>query len=187
MKRITILLLAVPLVLTACSGASRGSRTELREEWQTSWIKFVQEVHDFRKQHQGESQQVPTTTWNMTSYGQRVPEDWGIMKRFGRTVEFEGTLKGTLRPSEKNKLMEGQSMKLDLAMPTDFPKPLEEFGGVLVHAYPKSSTEATWEKAPVGAKVRFRATITGVAVFDMPIRGGLYQYHVLLEDAEPLQ
>ncbi|MDQ2920562.1 MAG: hypothetical protein M3R52_02945 [Acidobacteriota bacterium] len=205
MKKTTLLMLAVPLVLAACSAASRkipteesvtpspspspssaASRKPPTEEWQTSWIKFVQEVDAFRQQHQNESEQVPETTFQMTLHGQRVPQSWGIMKRFGGTVEFEGTFKGIKLPSEKEKLMEGQTVKLDLAMPTNFPKALENYGGALLHAYPKSSAVEAWQKTSIGASVRFRATVTGVAVFAMPIRGGLFQYHVLMEDAELL-
>ena len=184
MKRITFLMLAVPLVLTACS--AKGKRTELREEWQTSWIKFVQEVSDFCQQHKNESQQVPESTFQMISQGQRVPESWGIMKRFGAAVEFEGTFKGIKLPSDKEKLMEGQTVKLDLAMPTNFTKDLEHYGGALLHVYPKTSAVAEWEKLSNGASVRFRAMVTGVSVFELPIRGGLFQYHVLIEDAELL-
>lgn len=161
--------------------------SQQREEWQTSWIKFVQEVSNFCQQHKdSESKQVPETTFQMTLHGQRVPKSWGIMKRFGAAVEFEGTFKGVTLRSEKEELMTGKTEKLELEMPTDFPKELEKYGGVLLHAYPKPSAVAAWKKLSSGASVRFRATVTGVAVFAMPIRGGLFQYHVLLEDAELL-
>lgn len=161
--------------------------SQQREEWQTSWIKFVQEVSDFCQQHKdSKSKQVPETTFQMTLHGQPVPKSWGIMKRFGAAVEFEGMFKGVTLRSEKEELMAGKTVKLELEMPTDFPKELEQYGGVLLHAYPKPSAVAAWKKLSSGARVRFRATVTGVAVFAMPIRGGLFQYHVLLEDAEPL-
>jgi hypothetical protein len=146
----------------------------------------VQEINDFCQRHKSENQQVRETTFQMTLHGQHVPKTWGLMKRFGTVVEFEGTFKGIKLASEKEKLLAGQTVKLELEMPTKFPKAIEKFGGVLLHAYPKASTVAAWKNYSSGASVRFRAEVTGVAVFAMPIRGGLFQYHVLLEEAEPL-
>jgi hypothetical protein len=162
--------------------------SQQRREWQTSWVRFIQEVGDFCQQHKdSKDNQVPESTWQMISHGERVPRSWGIMKRFGAPVEFEGTFKGVTPGSKKEKLMAGKAVKLGLEMPTKFPDPPKDYGGTLLHVYPKPSAVAAWKKLSISASVRFRATVTGVTVFAVPFRGGvLFQYHVLLEEAAPL-
>ena len=58
--------------------------------------------------------------------------------------------------------------------------------GLVLHAYPKTSGIEAWKSQSPGAKVRFRASVTGVSGMTLPIRGGLTQYGVLLEEAELL-
>lgn len=114
------------------------------------------------------------------------------MKRFGGSVEFEGTFLGVIRPDRLSGSNHGSVVgspfstreKIDIVM--TWPEALRRSQS-RVHLYPKRSATAAWAALKPDTRIRFRASVTGITEFLLQLTGTeLRGLSIVLEDAEPI-
>jgi hypothetical protein len=140
----------------------------------TSWSKFTEAVEAYQKvayQLPHSAKAFPeTTSINAMMAGERIPDTWEVMNRFGGKVTFEGRFKAVTTEN----LMEGMTAKLKIEMPPS------RFGWLNI--YPKAATVASWKKIKPGTSVRFKAVVKGIGYISL--FGVVQSYMLLLEEAE---
>ncbi len=151
------------------------------QEWQTSWKKF--EAHllkegadliaetESRAREKGSWQESGPSTYGLVvtngslglmvalSNGPVAPSkltDKHKQMGFGAEVEFSATFKGTKVSNDGEKKTHKSDMKLD------FENPL---GGCFCFSDPRESEMTKWKSVKAGTKVRWRATVSAVALW----------------------
>jgi hypothetical protein len=145
-----------------------GSGAEATE-WRHSAAQFSKQVEQFRKDAKGEKQ-FPQSSYDLMAKGGEVPNTWEVMRLYSGEVEWEGTFQGF----EKDGKIDGREDKLKITGPV----------GMMMHVYPSADALKQWKALRKPSKVRYRATIEGIAGFTVPGSKDTLLI-VSLKDAEP--
>jgi len=173
---------SVTIVIDAAAYARPAQPAELAvaqtrtgsADWRTSWSNFTEAVEAYQKL----AYELPSSakafpeirSMKAMATGERVPDTWEGMKRFGGEVTFEGRFKAVTTED----LMEGMTAKLEIEMPPS------RFKGLNI--YPKATKVASWKEIKPGTSVRFKAVVKGIGYISL--FGVVKSYMLLLEEAE---